>query len=278
MDRRLSFDGFEQLIQGPLVGTDQHSFERIVRLLQQQHASHAAPIALLQRKLVGKRLSPESARNAWEGTILLKQAMESKLGRVIGIQTAAVEYFDLIEREPGDAPSGGRKRTRKPKIVGTRHIDPHAPDYHLARLKDELQRSKRYNHALSAIVLDTGALPLQMRGGSGEEPEDGLAAVVRIIERTIRSVDILAPCGVNRLLIILPDTNLREAQELADRIRSNVGERTARMPLFTGSVYVAIAAGQCETEVSAAAFVNTLENGLGPGPLQQDNDGDGATT
>ncbi|MBD3239777.1 MAG: diguanylate cyclase [Chitinivibrionales bacterium] len=263
MNRRLHFDGFEELIREPLADTDKHSFDRIVSLLQQSHTTHAAPFALLLRRLVGKRLAPDEARKHWEELIVLKQDMEEKLGREIDIQTAAVEHFAMNERrgrQKDHRRAAGAKRTGK--LLGARHINPYAPDYHLARLKDEIQRSRRYSHALSAIMIDTGPLPLRSTDGQPEEPETGLAAVVRIVERTIRAVDILAPCGANRLLVILPDTNQREAQELAERIRASIHERTGRMPVFARPVSVGIAAAQCNAEQSAATFLRAIESAL----------------
>lgn len=263
MNRRFAFDGFEELIRRPLADADRHSYRRITRTLQREHTGHAAPFALLVRKLVGRRLAPSEARDAWEQIIALKHDMETALGRTIDIQTAAVEHFAMQERSSDSAakPMGGTQGARR-KLLGSRHIDPHAPDYHLARLKDEMQRSRRYSHALSAIVMDSGPLPVRLDTDADEAAESALAAVVRIVERTIRAVDILAPCGTNRLLVILPDTNQREASELADRIKTSVSERTGRMPLFTRAVDVAIAAAQCEEDDTAAGFVRTLEASL----------------
>lgn len=270
MNRRLHFEGFEELIREPLADTDKHSFDRIVSALQQSHTAHAAPFALLLRRLVGKRLAPDDARKHWEEIIALKQEMESKLGRAIDIQTAAVEHFAMAER---DGERKGHRRTervaRTGKLLGARHINPYAPDYHLARLKDEMQRSRRYSHALSAIMIDTGPLPLRSVDGTPEEPETGLAAVVRIVERTIRAVDILAPCGANRLLVILPDTNQREARELAERVRASIRERTGRMPVFARAVAAGIAAAQCNAEQSATSFLRSLEGALERGVSEE---------
>ncbi len=262
MNRRLHFEGFDELVREPLADTDRHSFDRIVGVLQQSHTAHAAPFALLLRRLVGKRLAPADARKHWETIIALKQEIEDKLGRAIDIQTAAVEHFAMIERDGQSKNQRTKRPTRTGKLLGARHINPYAPDYHLARLKDEMQRSRRYSHALSAIMIDTGPLPLRTVDGRQEEPETGLAAVVRIVERTIRAVDILAPCGANRLLVILPDTNQREARELAERVRVSIRERTERMPVFARAVSVGVAAAQCNAEQTAVSFLQSLEGAL----------------
>jgi len=257
------FEGFDELIKKPLEESDPFSYRRVRRVLEQLPTAHAAPYTFLLRRLVGKRLTQSDAIHHWQQVIALKHEMQLALGHIIDIQTAAVEHFARQERgeqTPAvEKPFGPRRGN---KLLRARHHNPEAPDYHLARLKDELLRSRRYRHALSAIVIDLSDLPLRQEAKSSEEPEEGLVSVVRIVERTVRAVDILTPCGPERFLIILPDTNRREASELAERIRASIAERTSRIPLFARPVSVAISAAQCGPDDSAAGLVRSLEEAL----------------
>jgi diguanylate cyclase (GGDEF)-like protein len=258
MPNRPSIENFDKLVREPLARTDPFSFKRVERVLKNMRAPHAAPFSYLIRRLVGKRLSPQEGLSHWSAIIDLKRDMESRLGRSIDIQTAAVEHFAMLERDTASAPDTAA-RVPEPRLLSTPVHDPESPEYHLQRLKDEMMRARRYSHALSAIMVELRGGPDGLDGRGGEKT---LRAVARIIERTIRAVDILTRSGPRRFLVILPDTNRREAQELAERIRATVDERTQRMgkPAST-----AIAAGQCEADASAQEFVRVLQSGLTAG-------------
>ncbi len=266
MPNRPSFEGFEELIRRPLENSDPFSYQRVIRVLGQLPTAHSAPFTFLLRRLVGKRLTQPDAKQHWQQIIVLKERMQAKLGHVIDIQTASVEHFAMQERgEQMSVDEASTTKRSRSRLLKNRHHNPEAPDYYLARLKDELLRSRRYSHPLSAIMVDMGELPLRKGAKATQEPEEKLIAVVRIVERTIRAVDILTPCGPDRFLIILPDTNLREADELAERIRASVAQRTTRMELFTEPVAVAIASAQCGPNDTAAVLVRSLEQALPSG-------------
>jgi GGDEF domain-containing protein len=244
MHRPPAFDGYDDLIRRPLAQRDPYSFNRVTSLLER--GDHAAPFALLVRQLTGKRVSPEQGRKHWAGLIALKQEMETKLGRVISVQTAAVEYFSMLER------SGDRLEPASLAAENARSPLAEERERCVKRLKNEMMRARRYHHALSCILL-------AVRPRSGVPDTDGDAATdaaVKIVQRTIRSVDMLFHHDDERFLILLPNTNKREAMELAERVRDNIVARTA------GQLDVTLSAGQCEREHSMQVFLSLLESAL----------------
>ena len=157
---------------------------------------------------------------------------------------------------------------------GFREQEPYktaAPCLHIEKLKEEMQRSRRYKHALAAILLDVDEFQKINETHSSQTADRILAVIVKIIKKTIRNVDILARCGSDRFLLILPNTNRREALELAERLRVNVSTRTARIEGVPAGVTITLSAGQSSQEISSSDFMRRLENALIEGKKKQTN-------
>jgi diguanylate cyclase (GGDEF)-like protein len=93
---------------------------------------------------------------------------------------------------------------------------------------------------------------------SNKSGEGILTIIVKIIKKTIRIVDFLHQYSGNRFLIILPNTNKREAYELAERIRQNICERTKRIFGASG-VTATLSAGQTMSTSNSVEFMKHLE-------------------
>jgi len=89
-----------------------------------------------------------------------------------------------------------------------------------------------------------------------------LTVIVKIIKKTIRNVDILSRYSGDQFLLILPNTNKREAMELAERLRNNVHERTKRLEGLSGGVTITLSVGQCSKEDTSNGFLMRLESTL----------------
>ncbi len=253
-----AFEGFEQLVRGPLQQSDPRSYHRVLAVLERAPKGHAAPLAYLLNRLVGRKLSPEAARSSWAAIIELKARMEQLLGFAVDIQAAAVQHFAMAQAD--EALQSGRTTQvaagAAHGLFASRHGVPDSPDYWLGRLKDEIQRSKRYSHALSAVLVDAAE---ELVDQPRHRQEQDLVLLGKVVEDTVRTVDILTPCAPFRFLVLLPDTNLREAQELASRVRANVARRTARAHRTDKGLQVRLGAAQWEESLSASAFFGRLE-------------------
>jgi diguanylate cyclase (GGDEF)-like protein len=270
----LPFEGFDHLIRTPLQGADEPSFKRIKRALLDIAPNHTAPFAYLIKRLVGRSFQEQAARNHWQSILAHKQTMEQALNRTISVQTAAVDYFCIEE---------DRTNTyARPLAAATSPTPPppeteawlhriYAPEYHLERLKNELMRSKRYSHALSAILLDIDQFHTINERFSSQSGDLILQSVVKIIRLTIRSVDDIARYSGDRFLVILPETNRREAVELAERLRKNIATRTQRISGLSQGVTVTLSVGQCEADDQPLQAVKRLEAALERGKRQQRN-------
>jgi diguanylate cyclase (GGDEF)-like protein len=265
----LPFDGFDELIRAPLEKVDPASLKRIKHILLEETSSRDRPFAFLIQKLAGQSLDDREARRQWTAVLRNKRDMEARLGRRVSVQTAAVDYF--TSEKTGDASQLAPVDSRVP--VGREEwIDRiYAPTYYLERLKDEMTRARRYNHSLSAIMLDVDAFHKVNEDLSYEVGDKILTLIVKIVKKSIRTVDIISRYAGDVFLIILPNTNAREAADLAERIRENIPKRTKRTEHLQEGVTVTLSVGQCDRDESSLDFARRMESQLQSGKKQQRN-------
>jgi diguanylate cyclase (GGDEF)-like protein len=276
MQQELPFPGYHELIKVPLEATDPASLKRINNLfLEMSGIPVADPFSLLVKKLTGRSYADGEAQNLWKAIIEHKNGIESKLERAVTIQTAAVDYLSLEEtgkrvRQPS-FPSASADVRKKPDPAEEWLHRVYAPGYHMERLRDEMMRSKRYNHALAAIMVDVDAFHRINEQASYEAGDSILRLLVKIIKSNIRAVDIIARYSGDRFLVILPSTNKREAFELADRLRLSIAERTKHAKGCNGGVTVTLSVGQCSKEDQSLEYMKKLETTLENGKKKERN-------
>ena len=229
MNSELPFIGFKDLIQTPLSTSDQRSFLLIKRFFIEEQRDQQQPFTVLLQKLTGKVLADDEAKTCWKQILKHKLFMQQQLGRTVGIQTAAIDYFEYKSPVAAlyDLPSHRQDAQNRIKEDKVELI--YTQSYHLKKLKEEILRAKRYRHALSVIMLDIDNFSKINEFLSYKDGDIVLTTIVNIIRKTIRNVDVLDRLSGDRFFLILPNTNRREARALAERIRINIYNRTARL-------------------------------------------------
>jgi len=92
----------------------------------------------------------------------------------------------------------------------------------LNRAKEEIQQSIRYHHPLSLMMIDLDHFK-NINDTYGHSTGDQLLCfAAETLKNNIRNVDILARLGGEEFGIMMPDTKLMSAVELAERLRSVV--------------------------------------------------------
>jgi diguanylate cyclase (GGDEF)-like protein len=274
MESELPFEGFKELVQNPLEKSDPISYERIKRMFLDSTSAHTDPFGTLIQRLSTKVFWGREAKEHWRRVIGHKRDMETKLGRRVGAQVACIDYFDALG-VPSDKRVAGATAiiAAAPGEVNMEEsvAKVFSPNYHLENLKNEIMRAKRYKHALSAIMLDMDDFNKINERFSFKTGDEILAIIVKIIQKTIRAVDILTRYSGDRFLIILPNTNKREALELAERLRVNISDRTKRIHGLDSGVTVTLSVGQTTAASSSMEFMKQLENILEEGKKKQRN-------
>lgn len=111
----------------------------------------------------------------------------------------------------------------------------------LAAGQEEHRRARRLGHPLAALMLDLDHFKLvNDRHGHGAG-DDVLREVARRIQETVREIDLPARYGGEEFAVLLPDTRVDKAREVAERIRLAV----AASPIQTrkGPLPVTLSAG-----------------------------------
>lgn len=256
-----SAEGFREFICTPFERSDAKSLALLEKLASRSPDTPAGPFGFFIEALVNVKISPREALHHWKKILNHKLRLERKLCRTVNIRTAAVDYCDQlgIANDPVQTPDAAPTVPQREE-KGSASVRTPAPGWHLERLKEEMLRARRYKHALSAIILDADLSAIRESTAIDQTKDPLHGLVINIITREVRSVDILARHSDTLFLLILPNTNKREAIELACRLKKNIAVRIQRIPGISSAIPLTIAAGQCSKDDTAAGFIQRLEN------------------
>jgi diguanylate cyclase (GGDEF)-like protein len=273
MHNEIQFDGFQDLIRSPLEKKDPRSFDVIREAVSSAKQLSPEPFRFLLQFFMGKKIKyrEREARDHWRRMLRHKDTLETKLGRRVGIHTAIFDYFDAVSPYPLSpvssliAPLLPEEDAREDRVAhGSSTMN------HLEMFKKEVFRAKRYKHSLSAIMLEVDDFQKISQSTAYQPAEEVLSLVVKIITKTIRIVDILYRYLDHRFLIILPNTNQREATELAERIQQNICERTKRI-FGNAGITATLSVGQTMCDSHSVEFIKHLETILEEGKKKKCN-------
>jgi diguanylate cyclase (GGDEF)-like protein len=90
------------------------------------------------------------------------------------------------------------------------------------QLNTELQRASRYEHSLAVILMDVDGLSKVNKEFDIRTGDSVLQQLARILERSLRSVDVLARYGSDEFVALLPETKKAYAKNTAQRILRSV--------------------------------------------------------
>ncbi|MCK9226126.1 MAG: diguanylate cyclase, partial [Candidatus Muirbacterium halophilum] len=94
--------------------------------------------------------------------------------------------------------------------------------YFQQRLDEELQRAKRYSKPLSFLMMDIDHFKIFNDTYGHQVGDRVLKIVARLVEKSVRDVDIPARYGGEEFSVILPELTTEEARVPAERIRKNI--------------------------------------------------------
>jgi diguanylate cyclase (GGDEF)-like protein len=91
-----------------------------------------------------------------------------------------------------------------------------------ARLTEEINRSQRHGFPLSFLMIDVDDFKSYNDHFLHSEGDKALQLVARCLKESLRGADVAARYGGEEFSILLPQTNLKEARIIAERIRQEV--------------------------------------------------------
>jgi two-component system cell cycle response regulator len=96
--------------------------------------------------------------------------------------------------------------------------------YFRLKLTDEIRRADRYHQPLSILMIDVDHFK-KINDSQGHQTGNIiLQEIVSIIKRSVRDVDIVARYGGEEFMVVLPQTSLRNALVIAERMRKGMEE------------------------------------------------------
>ncbi|MFQ5824052.1 MAG: diguanylate cyclase [bacterium] len=94
--------------------------------------------------------------------------------------------------------------------------------YFNQRFERELQRSKRYHHTLSVIMLDIDHFKIYNDLNGHIMGDEVLKKIAFILESNLRKADILARFGGEEFVILLPEISKNQSKKVANKLRRKI--------------------------------------------------------
>lgn len=141
----------------------------------------------------------------------------------------------------------------------------HNRRYLEARLSEELNRSKRYEFPMSFMMIDIDDFKLYNDRNGHQAGDRALEITAQCLRSTLRKADVASRYGGEEFSILLPQTNLKEAGAIADRLRRRVMRakfpQAEAQPL--GAVTISIGLSTLSSSVdSAEAVIRAADRAL----------------
>lgn len=96
--------------------------------------------------------------------------------------------------------------------------------YFKIKLSDEVRRADRYNQPLSVLMIDVDHFK-EINDSQGHQTGNIiLQEIVSLIKNSVRDVDVVARYGGEEFVVLLPQTELKHAMTIAERMRRNVAK------------------------------------------------------
>jgi len=146
------------------------------------------------------------------------------------LSSADVEFAETVVKSAGNAIEQAhtieQAKADNARLRALAHTDPLT---HLLnrraltiRLVSELERVRRYNSPLTMLMIDIDHFK-QVNDTHGHLiGDDVLRGIATILQRSIRSVDMVARYGGEEFVVVLPETSQQGAVTFAERLRERV--------------------------------------------------------
>lgn len=125
--------------------------------------------------------------------------------------------------------------------------------YFFEFIEYEVALSKRYQQSFSLIMFDVDHLKLVNDTAGHQAGDEVLKQVVLLVQKELRSVDILARYGGDEFVILLPNSSVSDALILSERIRNQVFAANLRVAGTSLQVTVSIGAADFNPSVTSSA-------------------------
>lgn len=174
--------------------------------------------------LTHEKYAEENARDLWDAIVDHRNHLNQKLERDVGIGVAALDYMSNIAQKITSPKIIGEAKTHQIAEFATRDESTglYVRGIFDVSMERHIKESLRYKNPLSLMMIDIDDFK-NVNDSHGHLLGDKvLKQIGRIIMANIRDSDLAARYGGEELAVILPQTELKGAHTIAERIRKGV--------------------------------------------------------
>jgi diguanylate cyclase (GGDEF)-like protein len=130
-------------------------------------------------------------------------------------------------------------------------------------LEIEFHRAQRFRHPLTIIIFDLDGLK-QINDKYGHLVGDqALQLIAQLCRCQLREIDSIGRFGGDEFIILLVETNLRDAYSVLTRIRESMAERSIDTPLGPLTITISIGVASMDDSCpSSTSLLNQADNSL----------------
>lgn len=215
-----------------------------IQLLIDGEAGGHADYQKLALVLTGLSVPEREARATLDLLRGHQQEMTAKLGRPVKIKTAALDLLEACDTAPGSASDDSDLTyDQLVQMAFHDHLTGLANfRFFTRRMRQEVQRSMRYRHLLSMIMIDIDHFKNFNDRFGHAAGNHVLAHVAAIMREEARETDLAARYGGEEFALVLTETAKHEARGLAERLRARI-EASALNLTDHGTQHVTVSAG-----------------------------------
>jgi len=142
--------------------------------------------------------------------------------------------IDILESLGAEAAVAIENARLHTEVITDELTELYQPRYFELRLREEIEKAKRYRHCLSLMMIEVDNFEEFKKGYEQEKKDKLLKSIAGIISKNLRMADIACRCGENGFGIILPEItedpggNIRERLKKQIRETVEIGERLRR--------------------------------------------------
>lgn len=207
-------------------------------------------VAVLLLALVGALVASATGVGPWQ-TAALTAVLGAALIQVLIVTPLAGDYEAQLKARPRTAGGTLDALTRIPNRRGI-----------TTSMIDAMSYANRYNHPLSAALVDMDLLRNINREMGRKAGDKALQAVAAVFTDTLRMPDHAGRYGDEEFLVIMPNTTLKNATKIAERIRDGVENADCSFNDKEIPVTVSIGASQFHKGEDLERFLARVDKAL----------------
>lgn len=233
-----------------LLADEQHEGHPLKEALSQLWGAHHELIERLERIA---RVSDGYQSLAREREISLSARFEKQLRQVEKIARISDRYQSMMQ----DLNISLREASTHDALTGIANRR-----LLTERLRDEVERARRYDRPLSIAMLDIDRFKVINDGHGHDVGDSVLMEIVRVMEAEVREQDLCGRWGGEEFLILLPESSLDTAERVMQRLSASIAALVIRVSDEQLAVTASVGIAQLHGDESYSSTINRADAAL----------------